>query len=65
MHHDVRLHHTNADTAERQDADLKQAAVVLTSFVYRHDQCDAGAASAAGNRLSPALEAQQTASIPP
>ena len=34
--YDVRLHHTNADTAERvKEADLKQAAVVLASFVYQ------------------------------
>jgi carboxypeptidase Q len=34
--YDVRLHHTNADTAEAVKAeDLKQAAVVLASFVYQ------------------------------
>jgi hypothetical protein len=34
--YDVRLHHTNADTAERVSLDeLKQAATVLASFVYQ------------------------------
>ena len=34
--YDVRLHHTNADTAERvKDADMKQAAVMLASFAYQ------------------------------
>ena len=33
--YDVRLHHTNADTAERVDEkDLKQNAIVLASFLY-------------------------------
>ena len=33
--YDVRLHHTNADTAERvKDQDLRQNAVILASFVY-------------------------------
>jgi carboxypeptidase Q len=33
--YDVRLHHTNADTAERIDVkDLQQNAVILASFVY-------------------------------
>ncbi len=33
--YDVRTHHTNVDTAERvKDEDLRQAAVVLASFVY-------------------------------
>ncbi|MEX2272435.1 MAG: M20/M25/M40 family metallo-hydrolase [Vicinamibacterales bacterium] len=33
--YDVREHHTNADTFERiKDADLRQAAVILASFLY-------------------------------
>ena len=33
--YDVRLHHTNADVAERIDVkDLKQNAVILASFLY-------------------------------
>ena len=37
--YDVRLHHTNADTAERvKDADMKQCAVILASFVYHAAQ---------------------------
>ncbi len=37
--YDVRLHHTNADTAERvKDVDLKQAAVMLAAFVYQASQ---------------------------
>ncbi len=34
--YDVRLHHTNADTAERVDLkDVRQNAVVLATFVYQ------------------------------
>jgi hypothetical protein len=37
--YDVRMHHTNADTAERvKEADLKQRAVILASFVYQAAQ---------------------------
>lgn len=37
--YDVRLHHTNADTAEYvKEADLKQSAVVLAAFVYQAAQ---------------------------
>ncbi len=37
--YDVRLHHTNADTAERVKLeDLKQNAIVLASFVYQAAQ---------------------------
>jgi carboxypeptidase Q len=37
--YDVRLHHTNADVAERIDVkDLKQNAVVLASFLYHSAQ---------------------------
>ena len=33
--YDVREHHTNADTAERiKEADLKQNAIILASFIY-------------------------------
>lgn len=33
--YDVRTHHTTAETAERvKDEDLRQAAVILASFVY-------------------------------
>ena len=33
--YDVREHHTNADTAERiKEADLKQNAMILASFIY-------------------------------
>ncbi len=33
--YDVRMHHTNMDTMERmREADLKAAAVIMTSFVY-------------------------------
>ena len=37
--YDVREHHTQVDTAERiKEADLKQAAVILASFVYHAGQ---------------------------
>ena len=37
--YDVRLHHTNADTAERvKEVDLRQCAVVLASFAYHAAQ---------------------------
>jgi carboxypeptidase Q len=33
--YDVRTQHTNVDTCERvREADLKQAAVIMASFVY-------------------------------
>ena len=37
--YDVRLHHTNVDTAEYvKPADLKQSAVILASFIYHAAQ---------------------------
>ena len=45
--YDVRTHHTNMDTFERvREADLKQAAIVMASFIYnasvRQDKIPAG-----------------------
>ena len=40
--YDVRMHHTNMDTMERmREADLKQGAVVMASFVYHAAMRDA------------------------
>ena len=37
--YDVRLHHTNVDTAEYvKPADLKQTAVILATFIYHAAQ---------------------------